>query len=138
MKSHQISSRSTGQQKSCKLVARPPKILKNVPKNHEKSNFCESWFLQYLPWQMLVFPIPDIQIRTQIPPEKATWRQACTNTFFRPEYLQSFQMESLNPPEMTDNPSMDLKVSSAVSQDRPRVPKDAKVRPPSMPNDGSG
>ena len=48
--------------KAMKLVPRPPKIMKNRTWNHKKSNFCESCFLQYLPCQMLVFPIPDTQI----------------------------------------------------------------------------
>ena len=30
--------------------------------NHKKSNFCESWFLQYRPCQMHVFPIPGTDI----------------------------------------------------------------------------
>ena len=62
MKIHQFSSRSPRQQKPWKLVPRPPKIMKNRPWNHKKSNFYKSWFLQYLPCQMLVFPIPDTQI----------------------------------------------------------------------------
>ena len=62
MKIHQFSSQSPRQQKPWKLVPRLPKIMKNRPWNHKKSNFCESWFLQYLPCQMLVFPIPDTQI----------------------------------------------------------------------------
>ena len=64
LKSHQTPSQSSGQQKSWKLVPKPPKTIKNGPWNHEKSNFCESCFLQYLPCQMLGFPIPDTQIQT--------------------------------------------------------------------------
>ena len=62
MKIHEFSSQSPRQQKPWKLVPRLPKIMKNRPWNHKKSNFCESWFLQYLPCQTLVFPIPDTQI----------------------------------------------------------------------------
>ena len=62
MKIHQFSSRSPMQQKPWKLVPRPPKIMKKWPWNHKKSNLCESWFLQYLPCQMLVFASPDTQI----------------------------------------------------------------------------
>ena len=62
MKIHQFSSQSPRQEKPWKLVPRLPKIMKNRPWNHKKSNFCESWFLQYFPCQMLVFPIPDTQI----------------------------------------------------------------------------
>ena len=62
MKIHQSSSRSPRQQKPWKLVPRLPKIMKNRPRNHKKSNFCESWFLQYIPCQIHVFPIPDTEI----------------------------------------------------------------------------
>ena len=62
MKIHQFSSQSPRQQKPWKLVPRPPKIMKSWPSNHKKSNFCESWFLLYLPCQMLLFPITDTQI----------------------------------------------------------------------------
>ena len=62
MKIHQISSQSPGQQNSWKLVSRLPKIMRNRSWNHEKSNFCKSWFLQYLPCQMLVFAISDTQM----------------------------------------------------------------------------
>ena len=62
MKIHQFSSQSPRQQKPWKLVPRLPKIMKNRPWNHKKSNFYKSWFLQYLPCQIRVFPIPDTQI----------------------------------------------------------------------------
>ena len=54
-------------------------------------------------------------------------------------------MGPLNRPKINKNPSLDLKVSFLVlpnvpgsSQDRPRVPQDAKVEAPSMPNDTYG
>ena len=62
MEIHQFSSQSPRQQKPWKLVPRLPKIVKNRPWNHEKSNFYRSWFVQYLPCQMHVFPIPDTLI----------------------------------------------------------------------------
>ena len=76
MKNHQTSSQSPGQQELWKLVPRQPKSLKNAPWNHEKSNFCETRFLQYLLCHMLGFPIPSIQIQTQNASEKWTWKQA--------------------------------------------------------------
>ena len=45
-------------------------------------------------------------------------------------------MGSLNPSKNNDIPSLDLKACFVVlSSDRLRVPQDAKVNPPSMPNE---
>ena len=74
LKIHQISSQSPGQQKSWKLVPRQSKIMKNGSWNHEKSDFCESWFLQYLPCQMLVLATPTTRFQTQKSSEKTTWK----------------------------------------------------------------
>ena len=63
LKSYQISNHSQGQQKSWKLITSPPKIMKIRPWDHEKSNFCESWFVQYIACHMIGYPIPDIKFR---------------------------------------------------------------------------
>ena len=55
MKTHQFSSQSPRQQKLWKLFPRLPKIMKNRPWDHRKSNFYKRCFLQYFLCQMHVF-----------------------------------------------------------------------------------
>ena len=43
-----ISSLSPRQQKSCKMLLRPPKIMQNGSSHHEKFSFCEKMFFAIL------------------------------------------------------------------------------------------
>ena len=70
LNNYRTSSKSQGQQKSWKAVPRPPKIIGNGPWNHENSNICEKGCLQYISYQIIGFPTPDIQIQTQKSSEK--------------------------------------------------------------------
>ena len=79
---------------------------------------------------MFGFPIPDIQIQTPKTPEKETRKQASTNTPFLVQGTQkALKMETLNQQNINENLNPDLTMSFVVlpvSQDRPRVPQDAK------------
>ena len=139
---HQFSSQSPGQQKPWKLVPRPPKIMENWPGNHEKSNFCKSWFLQYLPSQMLGFPTPATQIQTHKSSEKHPGNRYEKILFFGPNVSKNlFKWVPLNRQKINKIQAWTSQcpfLCSPMSQDRPRVPQDAKVEAPSMPNDTHG
>jgi hypothetical protein len=57
------------------LVPRRPKIMKNRPWNHKKSNFYRSWFLQYLPCQMHVFQSQTPKFRPKNQQKKQPWNR---------------------------------------------------------------
>ncbi len=145
MKIHQFSSQSPRQQKPWKLVPRLPKIMKNRPWNHEKSNFYRNWSLQYFPCQMHVFQSQTPKFRPNNQKKKQPgdrYEQIC---FFVQKYPNNFQNGSPKSSKNRQNPSLDPTGSFLVpsnvpgsSQDRPRVPQDAKVEAPSMPNDTHG
>ena len=77
---------------------------------------------------MLSFPIMDIQIQTQKPLERETWKQAEQNTHL-------FNMGSLNPSKIKRNPCLDFQMSFLVlpnvagsPQGPPRRPSEATKR----------
>ena len=81
---HQFSSQPPGQQKPWKWVPRLPKIMKDRPWNHKKSNLCESWF-QYLPCQMLVFAFPTPKLRPKNYQKKQPENRYEKNLLFCPK-----------------------------------------------------
>ena len=98
---------------------------------------------------MLVFPIPDTQIQTQKQQKKQPGnRYEKKTSFLIQKYPTSSQNGSPKSSKNRQNPSLDLTGSFLVPsnvpgspgspQDRPRVPQDAKVEAPSMPNDTHG
>ena len=88
--------------------------------------------------KMFSFPTLDIHSQTQKPLEKEAWKQAYKNTHcFVQGTQEAIKMESEKLSKIIKKPSLDLEVSflcSRMSQDRPRVPQDAKMEAASMLN----
>ena len=64
LKSNQISIQSPRQQRSWNSVPRPSEIMQNGgPCNHDQSNFCGSWFLQYFLCKYLIFQLRTSRLR---------------------------------------------------------------------------
>ena len=98
------------------------KIMKNGPWNHKNSEFCTSWFLQFIASKILSFPILEIHIQTQKPLEKETWKQAPQNTHLLVQGTQTkFKTRSLNQLKINKDPNLDLKVSFLVLPQCPRI-----------------
>ena len=107
LKSHQIWSQS----RSTINMKTSSKATQNHEKLREKSNFFESWFLQYPQSKMLGFPIPDTPF---FKPQNRQKKKLETNinkyTFFLfQEFPTNTQNGFPNTPKTDTNQSLDLK-----------------------------
>ena len=70
--------------------------------------YVKSWFLQYLPHQMLDSGAPDIQIQTLKSLKNVTCKQACQKTqLLCQSWPKTFKWRLRNPSKIDRNPSLD-------------------------------
>ena len=84
------------------------KPCKNTTKIDIIPTYVKSWFLQYLPHQMLDSGAPDIQIQTLKSLKNVTCKQACQKTqLLCQSWPKTSKWRPRNPSKIDRNPSLD-------------------------------
>ena len=97
-------------------------------KNHENSNFHETWFLQWPHAKCLVFESQISRFRPRKSPENKTETSMNNYTFFGPGCPESFQNGTQKSSPNQEKSKLGLRSALACDPKSPRIaPKSAKI-----------
>ena len=108
LEKHSIFKLVSKAEKSAKPSPGHPQNTQNRPSNYQQTIFVKTWFLQYLPPEMLDSGAPDVHIRTTKSLKNVTCKHACQKRqLLCQSWPTTFKWRPRNPSKIDRNPSLD-------------------------------